>query len=836
MAQQKRNEAAKKSGAGHVFAVIGKVIGTAFLTAFLAFLIFACLFAVYVKNDLSQQAEWAADSFSLDQTSVIYYENPETGKYEVLQTLYGGSNSTWVEYDDIPKNLIHACIAIEDKRFEKHQGVDWVTTLRACFKMFLGKSEAGGSTITQQLIKNLTGEKEVTVRRKLVEIYRALEFEKTHTKKDIMEWYLNIIPLGENCKGVQSASRVYFGKDVKDLSLAECASLIGITNNPSRYDPYISEANTRENKERQEVILTQMLKQGYINQEQYDEAVAEELVFTNSSRDNSDTGDDYYSWFEDQVIRDVVSDLCDKTGYEYDIVYKMVMTGGYQIYSTVNPEVQAAVDAVYEDLQSLPATASSQQLQSGIVIVDNTTGDVVALAGGVGRKQGSLVWNCATQSLLSPGSIIKPVAVYAPAIELGLVTPATVMDDTPYSFTDSATWPKNLDSTYRGLVSVEEAVAQSINTVPVKLVAQMTPEYSYSFAKDKMGLSTLVSSYQSNTGEELSDVNLWALALGSLTRGVTVRSMTAAYASFANEGVWREARTYTVVKDANGQIILDNTQDSHVAMKDMTAWYITDMLETTVQTGTGTAAQLENMTVAGKTGTTSRDFDRWFAGYTPYYTSVVWCGYNDPEEIVLTDSETNPAIVMWKKVMEQVHQNLKNKAFKQPANLVEVTVCRDSGLLPSDACALDPRGERTVRVTLSAHDVPTETCNVHKEVEICNASGHVANEYCAQVPGNSTHKAALLDVSRAFPKNGVVVLDQAYAILSDTLPAGYYAAVSPDVDAINVECYIHSEDDLPEPEPEEDEEDDGTADSDEDDAQGIIDRILNTWTNAGSNP
>ena len=836
MAQQKRNEAAKKSGAGHVFAVIGKVIGTAFLTAFLAFLIFACLFAVYVKNDLSQQAEWAADSFSLDQTSVIYYENPETGKYEVLQTLYGGSNSTWVEYDDIPKNLIHACIAIEDKRFEKHQGVDWVTTLRACFKMFLGKSEAGGSTITQQLIKNLTGEKEVTVRRKLVEIYRALEFEKTHTKKDIMEWYLNIIPLGENCKGVQSASRVYFGKDVKDLSLAECASLIGITNNPSRYDPYISEANTRENKERQEVILTQMLKQGYINQEQYDEAVAEELVFTNSSRDNSDTSDDYYSWFEDQVIRDVVSDLCDKTGYEYDIVYKMVMTGGYQIYSTVNPEVQAAVDAVYEDLQSLPATASSQQLQSGIVIVDNTTGDVVALAGGVGRKQGSLVWNCATQSLLSPGSIIKPVAVYAPAIELGLVTPATVMDDTPYSFTDSATWPKNLDSTYRGLVSVEEAVAQSINTVPVKLVAQMTPEYSYSFAKDKMGLSTLVSSYQSNTGEELSDVNLWALALGSLTRGVTVRSMTAAYASFANEGVWREARTYTVVKDANGQIILDNTQDSHVAMKDMTAWYITDMLETTVQTGTGTAAQLENMTVAGKTGTTSRDFDRWFAGYTPYYTSVVWCGYNDPEEIVLTDSETNPAIVMWKKVMEQVHQNLKNKAFKQPANLVEVTVCRDSGLLPSDACALDPRGERTVRVTLSAHDVPTETCNVHKEVEICNASGHVANEYCAQVPGNSTHKAALLDVSRAFPKNGVVVLDQAYAILSDTLPAGYYAAVSPDVDAINVECYIHSEDDLPEPEPEEDEEDDGTADSDEDDAQGVIDRILNTWTNAGSNP
>ena len=744
------------------FKRLGVILGSLLLVFVTTCAIVACYAAVYVHNVIMPEVEQSSATLltsNTDLTSNLYYYDSEKDEYVAYQPLYASENRVWADLKDMPDDLIHATIAIEDKRFREHHGVDWVRTAAAVTYMFTGQQIQGGSTITQQLIKNLTGEKEVTVRRKLVEIYRALEFEKTHTKKDIMEWYLNIIPLGENCKGVQSASRVYFGKDVKDLSLAECASLIGITNNPSRYDPYISEANTRENKERQEVILTQMLKQGYINQEQYDEAVAEELVFTNSSRDNSDTSDDYYSWFEDQVIRDVVSDLCDKTGYEYDIVYKMVMTGGYQIYSTVNPEVQAAVDAVYEDLQSLPATASSQQLQSGIVIVDNTTGDVVALAGGVGRKQGSLVWNCATQSLLSPGSIIKPVAVYAPAIELGLVTPATVMDDTPYSFTDSATWPKNLDSTYRGLVSVEEAVAQSINTVPVKLVAQMTPEYSYSFAKDKMGLSTLVSSYQSNTGEELSDVNLWALALGSLTRGVTVRSMTAAYASFANEGVWREARTYTVVKDANGQIILDNTQDSHVAMKDMTAWYITDMLETTVQTGTGTAAQLENMTVAGKTGTTSRDFDRWFAGYTPYYTSVVWCGYNDPEEIVLTDSETNPAIVMWKKVMEQVHQNLKNKAFKQPANLVEVTVCRDSGLLPSDACALDPRGDRTVRVTLSAHDVPTAQCTAHKLVDICNASGHVANEFCVQVPGNATHKAALLDVSRAFPKNGVVVFD-----------------------------------------------------------------------------
>ena len=825
--QDNMNSGKRAGGVRHIFAVIGKIVGTILLTAFLTALIFACLFAVYVKNDLSEQAQWASDSFSMEQTSVIYYEDPDTGKYEVLQAIYGGSNSTFVEYDDIPKNLINACIAIEDKRFEKHQGVDWVTTMRACFKMFLGKSEAGGSTITQQFIKNATGEREVTVRRKLVEIYRALEFEKTHTKPQIMELYLNIIPLGENCRGVQSASRVYFGKDVKNLTLAECASLIGITNNPSRYDPYISAEN---NKERQEVILSEMLKQGYINQAQYDEAVAQELVFTNASREKKKS-DDNYSWFVDQVINDVVNDLCDKTGYEYDIVYTMVKTGGYQIYSTVNPDVQAAVDQVYEDLSSLPATASSQQLQSGIVIVDNTTGDIVALAGGVGKKQGSLVWNCATRSLLSPGSIIKPVAVYAPAIELGLITPATVMDDTPYSFTDTATWPKNLDSTYRGLVSVEEAVEQSINTVPVKLVAQMTPEYSYSFAKDKMGLSTLVSSYKTTNGEELSDVNLWALALGSLTRGVTVRAMTAAYAAFANEGVWREARTYTVVKDSNGQVILDNTQESHVAMKDMTAWYITDMLKSTVEKGTGTAAQLENMTVAGKTGTTSRDFDRWFAGYTPYYTGVVWCGYDDPEEVVLTNSETNPAVVLWQKVMSTLHTGLANKEFAKPTNVVECTVCRDSGKLVTDACKEDPRGSRAVKVQLSLYDVPTENCDVHTEVEICDASGHAANEYCALVDGNTTHNVGLLNISRAFPTAGIVVLDQSYVVPNDSLPAGYYAAVAPDVDAINVPCYIHDADDLPkkeEPEPDEDAE----SDPDDEDTTGP-----DGWnTDTGLNP
>ena len=801
-----KNTQPSGSAARRILKGFGKVFGTMVLVLFLTTLIFACLFALYVKNNLSAQVD-SIDGFTLDQTSVIYYEDPKTGQDVVLRKLYGGANRTWVKYEDIPKNLIHACIAIEDKRFEDHQGVDWVTTLKACVKMFLGRGEAGGSTITQQLVKNITGRDEVTVRRKLVEIFSALELEKKYTKKQIMELYLNVIALGENCEGVESASQVYFGKSVSELDLAECAALIGITNNPSIYDPYI---NADKNKERQVIILDQMLEQKYITQEQHDTAVAEELVLHNASGE-APGDEDYYSYFEDQVINDVVRDLSEKTGYDQTIVRKMLMTGGYKIYSTLNPDVQAAVEEVYQNLDNIPKTASSQQLQSGIVIIDNKTGDVVAVAGGVGEKQGSLILNRATQSYLSPGSTIKPVSVYAPALELGLITPATVMDDTPYSFTDARHWPKNSDSIYRGLMNINEAVGLSINTIPVKLVAQMTPEYSFEFAKEKMGLSTLVSSYVNAAGDTFSDVDLAPLAMGGLTKGVTVKAMAQAYATFANEGVYREARTYTKVVDSDGKVVLDNTQQSHVAMKDMTAWYITYMLENTVESGTGTAAQIANMTVAGKTGTTTSDFDRWFAGYTPYYTGVVWCGYDDPEEVVLTDSSTNPAIVLWQKVMEQVHDGLANKEFNKPTTVVECTVCRDSGLLMTDACREDPRGSRAVTVELSLYDVPTQNCDVHKEVEICGASGHVVNEYCKQVEGNTTKTVGLLDVSRAFPVRGITVQDQAYAVPNDSLPAGYYPALSPDVDAINVECYIHTRDDLPEPEAPEDEEEEDSA-------------------------
>ncbi len=783
----------------HGFAVAGKIIGTLVLVGILTVLIFMCIFVVYVKKDLASQADFSMDGFALDQTSVIYYYDSKSGSYRELQKLYGSENRIWASYEEIPSNLIFACISIEDKRFIDHKGVDWLRSARACLNMFLGGSSTyGGSTITQQLIKNLTGDEEVTVRRKLVEILRALEFEKSHSKDDIMEWYLNTIYLGEGCYGVKSAAEVYFGKQLSELTIAECASLIAITNNPSIYDPYINED---KNIERQRVILYQMFDQGYIDRSQYEQARAQQLVFTNTSGDSDADGDsEYYSYFVDQVVRDVVSDLMEQTGYDYKIVYQMVLSGGYKIYATIDPAVQAAVDKIYTDLANIPETESYQQLQSGIVIIDNDSGDVVALAGGVGEKTGSLTYSRATQSTLSPGSCIKPLSVYAPALDLGLITPITVYDDSPYSFTDTSTWPKNTDRTYRGLMTVTEALERSTNTVAVKICDDVGVEYAYTFAKEQLGLTTLVS--ERTVGDKVyTDVGLAPMALGGLTNGVTVEAMAAAYETFANGGVYRTARTYTRVVDANDKLVLENKQDSHQAVKEMSAWYLTDMMQSVVEYGTGGGAKLDGISVAGKTGTTTSDYDRWFCGYTPYYCAAVWVGYDEPEEVILTDTTANPAVTLWHQVMELVHADKADRTFPQPSNVVEASYCADSGLLATTWCEQDVRGSRVRKAKLSLYDVPTGSCATHVPAEICDASGHLANTYCAGVPGNSTHKVGLLSIDRYFPVPNVVVGDQQYNLNTGSAPAGFYPAASSTGDAITIECYVHNEDSIPKPEP-----------------------------------
>lgn len=783
--------------AGRILLRILKILGTVLLVGVLSALVFTCFFAAYVQTDLAQQVDFEVQDFSLNQTSIIYCQDRQTGRWEELQKLYSGENRIWAAYEDLPEDLINACIAIEDKRFYEHHGVDLVTTGQAGVRLFLGLGSAGGSTITQQLIKNLTGDQEITVRRKIVEIFRALEFEKTHSKQEVLEWYMNVIYLGEGCFGVRSASQVYFGKDVSELSLAECASLIGITNNPSLYDPYL---NPENNRRRQLTILAEMLDQEMITQTQYDRAVAQEMVFVNNLGQEEEEENGYYSYFVDQVIRDVIRAFQDQGGYSEAIAEKMLYCGGYSIYCTMDPAVQDAMDRIYEDLDKVPATTSSQQLQSAMVIIDNISGDVVAISGGVGEKTGSLTLSRATQSMRSPGSTIKPISVYSPALDLGIITPASVYDDTPFSFDGGRGYPKNQNNSYRGLTTVNYAVSQSLNTIPVKLVNEMGPEYCYTFAKERMGLSTLVSDVEIY-GKTYTDAALAPMAMGGLTRGVTVRDMTNAYATIAGGGYYRSARTFTRVEDSSGSVVLDNEQTAHSAMKSNAAWYMTYMLHNATISGTSTAARLDGIAVAAKTGTTTSNHDRWFAGYTPYYTGVVWCGYDEPEEVILSGSSTNPALRMWKQVMEIVHEDLPDQDFPRPGNVSSVSYCQDSGLLATEACRKDPRGSRVVSGMLFNGDAPTRYCNVHKEAEVCQESGEVATEYCAMHEAE-TKTVGLLNLSRAFPVPGITVSDQRYVhpdSLAET-PSGYFAARSPEDSPLNRYCTVHTEPPVPEEE------------------------------------
>ncbi len=749
------------------------VAGTMAVIIVIAGSIFMTQFSDYLKHDIIPAAQEYANALNLDnkdmaQTSIIYYTDRETGQVHELQQLYATQNRIWASYDEISPHLINAAVAIEDKRFNEHDGVDWIRTISAVGNFVGGDTSYGASTITQQLIKNLSQEDDVTIRRKVQEIFRAMAFEDRYTKDEILEWYLNTIYLGEGCYGVQSASQVYFAKDSSmDLTAAEAASIIAITNNPSLYDPYI---NPEGNRNRQVIILHEMQAQGYLTEDELEEALAQEMVFHDGRYDaktylcvNGECGfegeaDDYiegddggyrcprcstinpavdessgYSYFVDTIYRDVVEDLSVQLGISENAAEQMVLTGGYRIYATIDVDAQRLVDEVYQNLDNVPQAESAQQLQSALTLIDNATGDVVAIVGGVGKKEGSLTYNRAEASLPT-GSSIKPISVYAPALEAGAVTPATVLEDSSFYDEDQPAWPQNSSRSYSGPCLVLRGVASSLNTISVKTLHELGLDESYNFLTQKMGITTLVEKKETG-GRTYTDIAYAPLALGELTYGLTVREMTQAFATFPNDGVFREARTYTHVEDSEGNIILENLQESHTALGAKANFYTNYMLEYAVHSGTGYPAYMSNMTVAGKTGTSNNSQTRWFAGYTPYYTAVVWCGYDNPEQIVI--SGTNPAITMWNQVMRPLHEGLENRSFTNPDGAYYYNVCADCGMLAAESCKKDVRESRMVGVRLFAEDAPTKYCECHIIVELCKETGKVATEFCPEVEEKS---------------------------------------------------------------------------------------------------
>lgn len=631
------------------------------------------------------------------QTTIVYAYNSNDEAVE-LTRLHGEQNRVWTSIDEIPESLQKAYIALEDKRFEKHSGVDWIRTLKAVITF--GKS-GGGSTLTQQLIKNLTGENGKTVSRKFYEILNALNLEKNASKATILEAYMNTVYMSHGCYGVKTTAEKYFGKDLSELNIAECASIAAITQNPSTNDPLL---HPEANRKRQLTCLRNMLKEGYISQEEYDEAVAYEMVFTNSenyvkkdssddsSNDSSAAATEIQSYYVDYVIQSVINDLVSQCGYTKSQASKLIYNGGLRIYSAVDTSIQEQLEDVYVNKVTMPAyNKNVPDAQSAMTIMDYS-GRILAMVGGIGEKTENRGLNRATTPR-QPGSSIKPLSIYAPAIEEKYVTWSTKIQNygIAHYYSDGGTGPVNYGNdpgSPDSYVTVQHALCVSYNTVPAQILKQMGVDLSYKYATEKFRLSYL----------DESDKNMSSLAVGGASKGVTTVQMAAAFAAFGNGGKYYEPYCYYKVTNANGTKIYLQHQDSEgeQVISPDTADVMNKLLQTVV-TDAAHMATARNYGISGfetfaKTGTTSDDKDRWFVGGTPYYVAAVWYGCDMPKQLSAYVSGS-PSGKIFDEVMTRIHKGLTAKPFDTHSNLVmSATYCTQSGFLASESCTSTATG------------------------------------------------------------------------------------------------------------------------------------------------
>ncbi|MBC8560428.1 transglycosylase domain-containing protein [Fumia xinanensis] len=688
-AKKKKQPASRTSKTvKHIVSHIMRILVTMMLVCVITGCIVVTAMVIYVMNFMEVDNGVNLDNINQSMTTMLYAEDPDEGLVEIYR-MSGEKRRIEVDLSDIPQYVQDAFIATEDKRFMDHEGVDWVRTISVSVKAILQGGSQGGSTITQQLVKNATNDDEVTPIRKLREIFRALDLERNYTKAEILESYLNIIFLGGRNYGVEAASQYYFGCHVWELTVPQAASLAGMTRSPNNRRP---DLHPEKNKERRDYSLECMRDQGMITPEEYEQYIQEPVVTVDHSgndQDDVDTGDSAVkegisSYFVDAVIEDVLADLMEKYGWSRDYAYDRLKNGGYRIYTTEDIALQTTLEKKFADWR----TFSSKQIkpdadgnipEAAFVLMDYD-GRILALVGGKGEKTESRGFNRATMAKRPPGSSMKPLAVYAPAVEYDLINWSTVLVDGPATKIDGKDWPKNYENKYYGDTTIVEAVRKSRNTIPVKLMQQLTPERSVEFLQKKFGITTLVTTGKYN------DFGL-SLSIGSMTDGLYLKELTAAYAPFGNGGNYYSPITYTRIEDANGNIILDNQSKKTRAISEDTASIMNRLLYEVVngEGGTGREARLNSkMPVIGKTGTTQDYNDLTFVGMTPYYIGGVWTGYDTPKSLPyksMYDPDT-----IWKNVMEDIHKGLENKQFDLSSNIVQLEYCTESGLLKSSSC------------------------------------------------------------------------------------------------------------------------------------------------------
>lgn len=756
----------------------GKRIGVRLFKAFLLCLIVVGVtgvvgVGVFAKKIIDDSPEISPDKVKPKGfTSFVYADD---GVTEIARFVKSGANRTSKSISEIPEDLQHAIVAIEDERFYEHNGIDLQGIIRAgVIGLTSGDFSQGASTLTQQLIKNNLFDfmNEDTfydsVKRKLQEQYLAVQIEKQMDKDAILESYLNTINLGQNCLGVQAAAKRYFGKNVNDLTLSECAVIAGITQSPSRLNPI---SNPEENAKRRKKVLDDMLEQGYIDQAAYDEAMADDVYARIQSVNSVTNESSPYSYFVDALVLQVIDDLMGQLGYTETQAYNAVYSGGLSIYSTQSLLMQQICDEeanndanypnlkeygldcaitvtradgtvenyssghikqyarnAYGDSQGLVYSSEeaaramveewkstiaregdtydeniniTPQPQSSITIIDQNTGQIKAMVGGRGAKETSLGLNRAYQgSKRQPGSCFKPLAAYGPGMDSCGKTLATVIKDEPYTLRNGKVL-RNANGRYGGDTTIRKAITWSNNVCAVKLSDEITQQLGFEYC-EKFGISTLVKSKTTEAGV-FSDLDNQTLALGGLTDGVYNYEICAAYATIANGGIYNSPTLYTKILDHDGNVLLEGTGETRTVIKDSTAALLTSAMQDVVNAGTGSRAQLPNMPVAGKTGTTSDNKDIWFCAYTPYYTCAVWSGYDDNKEL----TNTVYHLQLWKSIMSRIHANLERKEFTMPPSVEQKTVCSITGMLAV------PGSCPGITEYFATDILPTERCTGH---------------------------------------------------------------------------------------------------------------------------
>ncbi len=660
-----------------VLSVAMKCLFTVFLVFFVTGCLVVGIMAYYISNAVDSGADVPELTTSGNMgTSVMLTYDKEADKWKEFMHLEG-SNHIWADLDEIPANMQNAVIAIEDERFRQHDGVDWKRTASAVVNMVFKFSsvEYGGSTLTQQLVKQLTGDNDHTVMRKVTEIMKALELEKQYSKDEILESYLNILPLSDNITGVGFGANYYFSKDVKDLSLAECAVLASITQNPSYYDPYLHPENVRD---RQQTVLWKMRKLGFITQDEYDQAMGEELIL--SSNVSYVSVQDYYT---DMVIESVIEDLMEQYGYSYAQAENMIYYGGLHIYSWEDVKLQTAMERLYADESIYPDAIPGDEEDPRVAFfATDYDGKVITTVGDRGVKTGDRVTNISTMSKRQPGSSIKPIALYDLGIEYNLFNYSSRVADAPCLTVGGKPWPPNYGYSYafdNGYTLLYLGLQQSLNTVATQVLNQVGLDNSYDFLTNVLGISTYVE----------DDINFSALGLGGATYGAYLSELTSAYQIFGNGGVYNGFYCYDKVENAQGEVILQTAPLGVQALSEDSSYVMNRLMQQVVRGSLGTLYKLNgswptSTEVFAKTGTTDANNDVLAVGGTTNFVAGCWFGYRYNNEMTYTQAQA--VKTLWNEGMHLLNNKFPGGSFEHFGETKELTFCRRTGLLASGSC------------------------------------------------------------------------------------------------------------------------------------------------------